>query len=63
MLKTTRRRNRRSEACSDRKQRVVKNGYIDIDNIDQQAGVNYIEWIKLSKQKLMVSTCLEIGSY
>ena len=58
MLKTTRRRNRRSEVNSDRKQRIVKNGYIDIDNIPQLPGVGYVEWIKLSKQKLMVCTIL-----
>lgn len=36
-----------------RKQRVVKNGYIEVDNITIAPGYLYSEWIKLSKEKLL----------
>ena len=36
-----------------RKQRIVKNGCIEVDNVTVSAGYLYSEWIRLSKEKLL----------
>ena len=37
-----------------RKQRTVKNAYVDIDSVTAEPGYKYSEWIKIAKQKLKV---------
>ena len=37
---------------SSRKQRTVKNGYIDIDSVTTAPGFKYCNWMKLTKEKL-----------
>ena len=36
----------------NRKHRTINNGHINIDNIDTSPGINYIEWIRIAKDKL-----------
>eukprot|EP01084_Bolivina_argentea_P154950 270073_1 len=35
-----------------RKQRVVKNAYVDIDSVAVQPGIDYCDWIKIAQQQL-----------
>ena len=42
------------EEQKPRKQRQVKNGLIDIDSVHSEPGVNYSQWIDISKQKIKV---------
>ena len=41
-----------SVATKHRKQRTVKNGYIDIDSVADLPGKNYCDWINITKDKL-----------
>eukprot|EP00483_Globobulimina_turgida_P012434 UN12457 len=47
----------KTTAKKQRKQRRVLNGYIDIDDVTDEAGPNYINWIKCTKQKLKEREC------
>ena len=49
-INTTTRKKERKE----RKQRTVKNGYIDISDVREESGYNYNKWISISKEKLKV---------
>ena len=37
-----------------RKQRIVKNPDVDIDDVKIECGYNYFNWIQITKQKLTV---------
>ena len=45
-----------SRVCNKKRKyqrvRTVNNGYIDIDSIKDAPGINYVEWIKITKDKL-----------
>lgn len=40
--------------CSkkERKQRVVKNAHVEIEDVNEVSGYNYCNWIQITKQKL-----------
>ena len=37
-----------------RKQRIVKNADVEIDDVCESPGYNYVNWIRITKQKLKV---------
>ena len=37
-----------------RRRRMVKNEIVTIDDIDEEPGVNFINWIRITKEKLLV---------
>ena len=37
-----------------RKQRIVKNADVEIDDVSESPGYNYANWIQITKQKLKV---------
>ena len=45
----------RRQDKSKRKQRTVKNAYVDIDSVTEEPGFQYQNWISIAKQKLKVN--------
>eukprot|EP01084_Bolivina_argentea_P010236 19055_1 len=35
-----------------RKKRIVKNAYVDVDSVKAQPGIDYCDWIRITRQKL-----------
>ena len=43
-----------SQVMKRRQHRIVKKEIVKIDDIEEMAGANYVNWIKITKQKLIV---------
>ena len=43
-----------NKVTKKRRTRRLKNGYIDISDVNDEPGHQFCEWIKISKQKLKV---------
>ena len=37
-----------------RRQRVVKNSYVEVDSVTVPSGDNYCDWVRITKEKLQV---------
>ena len=45
-----------------RKQRLVKNAIVDTDDVKIEAGINFINWIPIARQKLQVHNIAHLKS-
>lgn len=54
MINTTKMNSKCKSNKKQRKQRTVKNAYIDISDVNEESGSNYNKWISISKEKLKV---------